>query len=57
MKRTKPAPIAVRSVGKPAAVSSFAALLLALSTRPRLKVVAPDEQPRGNLRPVKSRPV
>jgi hypothetical protein len=44
------APIRVESVGRPAAVSSLAALILSLANRPTLKVV-PNEQPSGGLLP------
>lgn len=56
---TKPAtrsqPIAVRSVGKPTAVSSLARLLLARQRRPRLELVT-DEQPSSLLPEVKQGP-
>lgn len=48
------APIRVESVGRPAAVSSLAAVLLALAARPSLKVVS--DQSSRPVPPVKQGP-
>jgi hypothetical protein len=48
--KSRVCPIRVDSVGRPAAVSSLAALLLALAARPSLKVVS--DQSRRPVPPV-----
>lgn len=53
--RRRAAPITVRSIGTPTAVSSLAKLLLARQRRPRLELVT-DEQPRSVLPAVEQGP-
>lgn len=53
--RRRAAPITVRSVGIPTAVSSLAKLLLDRQRRPRLELVT-DEQPRSVLPAVEQGP-